>query len=121
MFRHYSPTAILPLIVFLLLLPLQGHARMMKAEAPMPCAMEHHGMQGMSTMMSMQGDHPCDSGTPCSADCLACAGCTHCPAGIALTPHNSPSRFVTPRYAVQSEPAYSSISLFQDHPPPRIA
>lgn len=121
MFRRHSPTAILPLIVLLLLLPLQGHARMMKAEAPMPCLMEQHTMQGVSTMISMQGDLPCDSGVPCSADCQHCAGCAHCPAGIALTFHSLPSRFVTPRYAVQAEPAYSSISLFQDHPPPRIA
>ena len=119
MVRFHTPKAITLLIVMLLLLPLQGHARMLNAEAAMPCTMEHHGMASAEAMMMGQADHPCDAGTPCKASCQDCGGCSHCPAGIAATLPPPGARFVPPVYAASSGAAYSSIVLFKDSPPPR--
>lgn len=115
--RFHAPQAILLLIVMLLLLPLQGHARMVVINATKPCAMEQHGMHGVDAVAPDRV--PCERGNPCSADCQACAGCFHCPAGITLGIAAPTSRFVPPVYTAHAGPDYSSIPLYKDHPPPR--
>lgn len=109
------------LILPLLLLPLQGYARMVSADAAMPCATEQHGMHGTEAASAGQTDHHlCDSGSPCGTECQNCAGCSHIQAGIAIMLQAPPPRQVPAGYLLSAGQAYTSITLFTDHPPPRI-
>jgi hypothetical protein len=120
MTRRHPTLAILLLILSLLLLPLQGHARVALADAPMPCAMEHHGMHGAEAPSAVPSTHPCDTGSHCGTECQECAGCGHFPAGIAVMFQPPLPQPEPPGYAPPAGQAYTSITLFADHPPPRV-
>lgn len=120
MSRPQTTIALLLLVIPLLLLPLQGHARGAHTSVAMPCAMHHHGMQDAQAMDAVQAEHPCDTGSPCGAQCQNCAGCAHCPVGIVLGVQAPLPRLTPTSYTFQSGQSFSSITLFKDHPPPRV-
>lgn len=109
--------AIVPLVILMLLLPLQGHARL--AAAAMPCPMEHPAMHDVGGMPDRPMDQPCDSGAPCSLQCIDCASCAHAVTGMAVSDLPSQAKPGAPVYTPQPIAAFSSTILFQDHPPPR--
>jgi hypothetical protein len=121
MTRRHPTLASLLLVLPLLLLPLQGHARMAPADAAMPCATGQYGMHDTEAVSAGQADHQlCDAGSPCGTECQNCAGCSHIQAGIAIMLQAPPPRQVPAGYLLSAGQAYTSITLFTDHPPPRI-
>ena len=119
MTRFHTVMAIVPLLLLLLLLPLQGHARLAADAVSMPCTMEHQPLHGVELVPGEPMEHPCDSGAPCGLQCLDCANCAHAVSGMALSCRPSQATPDSPVYTPQPAVAFSSTALPQDHPPPR--
>lgn len=119
MVRIHSSKAILVLVALLLLQP-QSYVGVVVADTQAPCTMQQNQGSGMPAMMSVQGEHICEEGSPCYGDCQNCAGCTHCQAGPLLSLHIPPLWFASSLYPLGSAHTYSSVTLFRDPPPPRI-